>query len=132
MTIEPIYYNENEQQADYSVSYGGKVLTKDIDYTISIDENVTELGNYSVKITGIGGYCGTKYVTFSVALKAGDVDGDGFVDINDVTALQTYLSKIDNMSYYQKNSADVTKDNVIDINDATMIQRYCAELCMIS
>lgn len=132
VTIEPIYYNENEQQADYSVSYGGKVLTKDIDYTISIDENVTELGNYSVKITGIGGYCGTKYVTFSVALKAGDVDGDGFVDINDVTALQTYLSKIDNMSYYQKNSADVTKDNVIDINDATMIQRYCAELCMIS
>ena len=132
VTIEPIYYNENEQQADYSISYGGKVLTKDVDYTISIDENVTELGNYSVKITGIGGYCGTKYVTFSVALKAGDVDGDGFVDINDVTALQTYLSQIDNMSYYQKNSADVTKDNVIDINDATMIQRYCAELCMIS
>lgn len=132
VTIEPIYYNENEQQADYSVSYGGKVLTKDVDYTISIDENVTELGNYSVKITGIGGYCGTKYVTFSVALKAGDVDCDGFVDINDVTALQTYLSQIDNMSYYQKNSSDVTKDNVIDINDATMIQRYCAELCMIS
>lgn len=132
VTIEPIYYNKNEQQADYSVSYGGKVLTKDVDYTISIDENVTELGNYSVKITGIGGYCGTKYVTFSVALKAGDVDCDGFVDINDVTALQTYLSQIDNMSYYQKNSSDVTKDNVIDINDATLIQRYCAELCMIS
>ena len=57
----------------------------------------------------------------------GDANGDGKVNITDVTWIQMYLVDIE---YYLDNLntklADVTGDNEVKIQDANMIQRYLA------
>lgn len=56
----------------------------------------------------------------------GDVDGNGTVNINDVTALQNYfVRKIKKPAGFDKN-ADVNTDNLKNIYDATVIQLYLA------
>lgn len=59
----------------------------------------------------------------------GDADGNGKVDINDVTAIQFYLVDI---PYYKANLnttlADVTGDNKVKIQDANRIQQYLARI----
>ena len=51
-----------------------------------------------------------------------DVNLDSKVDINDVTAIQTYLSNYNNISEEQVRIADVNKDGKVDINDVTALQ----------
>ena len=59
-----------------------------------------------------------------VVYLAGDVDGNGTVNIRDVTILQlTLVGAIEETSAYTLNS-NVIKDKVINIRDATVIQMY--------
>lgn len=55
----------------------------------------------------------------------GDVDGDGFVTIIDVTMIQRKLVQLPVYSFNEK-AADIDGDG-LDITDATRIQRYLAE-----
>lgn len=48
-----------------AVTYGGKKLVKNTDYTVSYSKN-TAIGQASVKITGKGLYKGTKTVNFNI------------------------------------------------------------------
>lgn len=52
----------------------------------------------------------------------GDVDGDGIVDINDVTLMIDYLLKLDSLVVPEAGDVDV--DGVIDINDVTWLIDY--------
>lgn len=126
--IEPIAFDNSEQKVKYSVTYAGKALTENVDFTVSGDTDVNEYGNYSIEFNGIGGYCGKTTVNFSVDLKAGDVSCNGCLDIIDVTLLQLYLADSDDLSYAQLSCADSNKDNTIDVNDVTHIQNICAEI----
>lgn len=56
----------------------------------------------------------------------GDANGDGFVTINDVTALQRHLANLELLSENNLTAADID-GNGLDITDATNIQRYLAE-----
>lgn len=56
----------------------------------------------------------------------GDANGDGRVDIDDVTAIQRHLGKIEAVKSENAAAAAVT-GGAISINDATAIQRYIAE-----
>lgn len=56
----------------------------------------------------------------------GDVSGDGFVTIYDVTALQRHLANLELLSETNLTAADID-GNGLDITDATNIQRYLAE-----
>ncbi len=56
----------------------------------------------------------------------GDVDGNGKVEINDVTVLQRYLAEF--ISYVDKVVADVNGDGRVDVQDITDIQRYLADI----
>lgn len=47
------------------MTYGGKKLVKNTDYTVSYSKN-TAIGQASVKITGKGLYKGTKTVNFNI------------------------------------------------------------------
>lgn len=59
-----------------------------------------------------------------VVYLAGDVDGNGTVNIRDVTIFQlTLVGAIEETSAYRLNS-NVIKDKVINIRDATVIQMY--------
>ena len=55
----------------------------------------------------------------------GDANGDGSVDIRDVTAIQRHASEYQNVNSVK--AADVDGNNAVDVQDATLIQRYLAE-----
>ena len=57
----------------------------------------------------------------------GDVNGDGYININDVTAIQTHIANIMTLTSDQLAVADANGDGVVDINDATHLQKYLAE-----
>lgn len=54
----------------------------------------------------------------------GDINNDGTVSVDDVTALQLYISGAENIDSAAKLRADVNNDGVIDILDCTDIQLY--------
>lgn len=56
----------------------------------------------------------------------GDTNGDGYVNINDVTAIQRHLASIEQLNDLQILAADVDRNGNIVINDATTIQLYIA------
>lgn len=56
----------------------------------------------------------------------GDTDLNGWVGVDDVTAIQSYAAGTENFDSLQQRNADVNDDGKIDINDATMIQKYLA------
>ena len=58
----------------------------------------------------------------------GDVNGDGTVNINDVTVTQTALAKLADLTDTQAMLADSNQNGEVDIDDATMIQQYLAEM----
>lgn len=55
----------------------------------------------------------------------GDSNGDGYVNINDVTIIQRYLAELETLD--NKYASDANRDGLIDISDATVIQMYLAE-----
>ena len=56
----------------------------------------------------------------------GDANGDGYVTIYDVTALQRHLANLELLSENNLTAADIDV-NGLDITDATNIQHYLAE-----
>ena len=57
----------------------------------------------------------------------GDVNLDGQININDVTAIQRHLVELEWLSDEQLAMADTNGDEVINISDATHLQMYLAE-----
>lgn len=74
-------------------------------------------------------------VSFSLILPAadstqkllGDADGDGIVNINDVTAVQRHVAEIESVNAAFVRCADVDGNGSITVEDATAIQSYLAE-----
>lgn len=56
----------------------------------------------------------------------GDADGNGNVDIRDVTAIQRHLADLEPLNSNHITAADVNSGG-LDISDATAIQMYLAE-----
>lgn len=55
----------------------------------------------------------------------GDADGNGYVDIVDVTVISRQLVGLEVPAFFEK-SADVDKSGEVEITDATLIQRMIA------
>ena len=60
-------------------------------------------------------------------VKLGDTDGDGYVNINDVTQIQRHLAELEHLEGIYLYAADANRDGTVDISDATAIQMYLAE-----
>ncbi|MBR1481720.1 MAG: hypothetical protein IJ598_01990, partial [Ruminococcus sp.] len=58
----------------------------------------------------------------------GDADGNGVVDITDVSTIQMQIAGMVELDDTQRLAADVNQDGVIDINDATILQLYIANV----
>ena len=57
-----------------------------------------------------------------------DVDGDGYLTINDATYLQRFLAEFDSpLSVPQKKLADHNENGQIDIGDVTLLQKLLAQ-----
>ena len=57
----------------------------------------------------------------------GDVNLDGLINVNDVTAIQRHFAELELFSDDQLALADTNGDEVIDISDATHLKMYLAE-----
>ena len=57
----------------------------------------------------------------------GDVNGDGHVNINDVTTIQRYLAELETLEGIYLHAADANQDGTVDIADATLLQEFLAE-----
>lgn len=61
----------------------------------------------------------------------GDANGDGQVDVRDVTAIQRHVAEFRLLTGDQFIAADVNLDGVVNVNDATLLQMYLAEYKLI-
>jgi len=58
----------------------------------------------------------------------GDVDGDGFITVDDAQMVLLYLAGLITLAPWQRIAADVNMDGVIDVVDANIILRIAIEL----
>ena len=62
------------------------------------------------------------------SVKAGDANGDGRININDVTAIQRHCSELEIINdELRLKAADVNRDGKITVDDATCVQCCLAE-----
>lgn len=75
----------------------------------------------TVSIAGVAAYAETN-------VTLGDVNGDGKVNILDVTTIQKVEAKLISEPENYLEAADVNSDNVVNIKDASVIQKYLAKI----
>ena len=72
------------------------------------------------------------YVDTSIEIEpdilVGDANGDGKIDVSDVTTVQKIAAELIDPTDVQKKAADTTGDGAITVMDATLIQKYIAEI----
>lgn len=66
------------------------------------------------------------YVLLDNAL-LGDANGDGYVNVNDVTAIQRHAAELEPLEGICFHAADIDGDGDVSVDDATELQRYLAE-----
>ncbi len=59
--------------------------------------------------------------------KLGDANGDGYVNVNDVTAIQRHAAELEPLEGICFHAADIDGDGDVSVDDATELQRYLAE-----
>lgn len=60
--------------------------------------------------------------------RIGDANGDGSINVKDVTAIQRHVAEIEMLSGTALTAADSNGDGMISIDDATALQMYLAEM----
>ena len=107
---------------------------------VNIPANVTEISEYSFSdcpdLTlgvwfGSYGYQYAKaqnipYILLDSVL-LGDANGDGYVNISDVTDIQRAVAEMDTLDDLRQKAADINGDGFVMIDDATFLQTYLAE-----
>lgn len=58
----------------------------------------------------------------------GDANGDGFVNINDVTCIQRHVAELETIPEENMQAAIVSGETTLSVQDATLIQQYLAEM----
>lgn len=111
---------------------------------LTIPATVSSIGAYAFYPEGIEGnslvlsckngtysanYAYENFLNLNALSNKGDADGNGVVDINDVTFIQLYRLGLADFEYYnQDKNADTNGDNSVTIRDATTIQLALAGL----
>lgn len=129
ITVEPnmLDYDGTEKQPAVKVYDGDTLLTVNVDYTVSYENNV-EAGEGKVIINGLGNYDESAEATFEIHYMLGDVNGDGAINITDATMVQKAVAELITLTDEQRRAADTDGDGAITISDATQIQKYVAEI----
>ena len=80
----------------------------------------------SYDVTAVESFAFFRYVLLD-GVSLGDANGDGYVNINDVTAVQRHLSELEALQGIYLLAADVNQNGTQEIDDATLLQAYLAE-----
>ena len=65
LAVGSVRYNGIDQRPEVSVAHGGAALTLNTDYMVAYENN-TDVGQATVKVTGIGDYTGEKTLVFEI------------------------------------------------------------------
>ena len=108
--------------------------------TVTIGENVTQIADSAFNndsVLTIACYYDSCAHNFAKAqnipyilldsVLLGDANGDGYVNISDVTDIQRAVAEMDTLDDLRKKAADINGDGVVTIDDATILQMYLAE-----
>ena len=71
-----------------------------------------------------------QYYEFNVTVSdvlLGDVDGNGSIEVKDITLLQNYMAGAAELTQKQMKAADVNSNGSITLQDVLMIQQYVAK-----
>ena len=120
LSEEPVIWSiESEVSEETSISESGVL-------TVAPGEEAQTITVRATSVDDPEKYAETE-ITVSRAL-AGDVDLNGVVDVDDVTALQKHLAKLISFTDEQCAVADTDGDGIITIIDATRVQKLIAGL----
>lgn len=124
---------DKQQRTDVynSPLYSDFCMSEYVGFVKVLDLSQYALGEHTIKV--VASSSTTEKVIFDstfqlIGTRVGDIEENGIVDINDVTAIQKHLAKINAFDETQLLKADVNGDNEITIRDATMIQLFLAKL----
>ncbi len=107
---------------------------------LELPRTVTSIaGNAFLNDTNLtlGVYYGTYAMQYAVdnnipytlldMVKLGDVNGDNYVNINDVTCIQRHLASLEVLDGIKLYVSDTNRDGEVNITDATSLQMFLAE-----
>ena len=142
--LDDITCDGTEQYVEPIVSYNGERLTCGVDYVLEGDFVVTDAGDYTLTISGIGDYVGSVDVAFTVAGTAdtilkGDANQDGKIDADDAYTVLVYYAEemvgkehtmFDTPELEEQliEAADIDQDGDLDADDAYLILLYYARV----
>ena len=109
-------YSAEFDPDDASVYYGGSA----VDNQAFFDAQGKALPSLHVFRDVVNG-------TMDTPVLSGDANGDGKVNIYDVTEIQRQLAELAHLNDTQLCAADVVRDGNLALNDVTELQRYLAE-----
>ena len=107
-------------------------VKENVDYTLTVganpavgyDDNGTVSTKYRHTVTVVNPQ--VKYSTITV--QKGDINGDGVINAEDLTALARIVGKLDTLDDAVRARADVTGDNVVNAEDLTKLAQYVGKL----
>ena len=98
-------YTGSALEPKLQVSYGGRQLVENVDYTVRYSNNV-EVGTATATITGKGNYSSTKSTTFTIEKKpdgsSGNTDSGGSTEPTKTPISSATVSGVANQSYTGK------------------------------
>ena len=137
VSLSPATFEYDGDVKKPAIKVGNTTLTESTDYTVSYKDiegttvgSPTNVGTYTVTVTGKGNYTGTvDDKTFTIDFKVGDVEGDGDVDVQDLNKLYEHvvgISELDDDK--QKQRADIVgEDGEINILDLQALYNIIAK-----
>ena len=75
VAIKDMEYTGSELTPEIAITYDGKTLEEDKDYTLSGILNASKPGLYEIKVSGVGDYYGEKYVDYAINCEHKYADG---------------------------------------------------------
>ena len=110
-----------------TVKIGDEILKLGEDYTVEYVDN-DKIGTAKIVVTGIGKYSGSTSMTFEIIAKVdsmlGDVNGDGKINVTDVSKTAAHVKGIKSLDINAQKSADVNGDGKINVTDVSKIAAH--------
>ena len=101
-------------------------LSRGIDYEVEYVDNDAP-GTATVIITGINNFCGTEKITFEIKgeeIMLGDVNGDGMINVSDISLMAAYIKGIKSLEDAQLTAADVNRNGELNVSDLSMVAAH--------
>ena len=134
-SLETVELNDNITEIPYECFYDCSSLG-----AVTLGRNITSIQENSFSgCTNLTIRCYAYSYAYNFALshnipyilldevKLGDANGDGSVNVNDVTFIQRHLAELERLEGIYYHAADINQDGALEISDATDLQMYLAE-----